>query len=337
MGLDRIFGRIGGRIEEDPSFLEEVRRLYTEYGQPMPRINTIIARLGYENQSQVLKTIRETGSRIQEGTLSSPYFAKAAALGMRNLRRVTVRGTISHIEARDLDLDYAELSRSKFIGVDFSNTNFDRAEVYGTEFFKSILNTARIPAIRLLGGTIDLKMREVVLNDSGVWNIHKSGIEEMGSCSDCELHNGEIIRGDADGVKLRRGVLFSQEGKPLGYMKLKGDRTFLALRTVSNEKGEVIFWKGMVYALEEDLVQWINQRSKPFEEDAVWRLVEVEALAQEKSASGRAFSDLGRNNQRFLKSPNLYEEMGNLVERIEKGEEPMRNILTGEMHKPTTA
>jgi hypothetical protein len=263
-------------------------------------------------------------------SLTSSTLSSLIKYGFHDLHGVKFHFGIEGISARGVNFADADFEFAKFKSVDFSNANLTGVNLGkhdATNFYNSILNTANMPHVMISGERIDLQEGAISLNDPGIWQIHKSSIEEIGACGDCEHYNTRILGlHESESSYLRRGVLLFQEGRPLGYMKLKGEKSFLSLRTVRNQKGEAIFWRGMVYALEEDITIELR-RMRLSDSVSAWRKVNVEDLMEKMSSEGRKSPGMGRSNLRFINGSPIYTALSGLAERIERGTEPVVQVL----------
>ncbi len=109
-------------------------------------------------------------------------------------------------------------------------------------------------------------------------------------------------------------------------MKLKGEPSFLAIRTVVNEKQEVILWQGMIYALPGPLRNALEEQSADYKKSKAWRRVDIERAKELPGLTEESFP-IKRNNLRFIHDPKLYPLMTKLVDRIESGSEPIVDIM----------
>jgi hypothetical protein len=248
----------------------------------------------------------------------------------RNMEKVTVG---DHFFEDNADWSGTNFKNATFADSECKNINFDNANFEGVElrgepkFSKSLLHNARFSNIIIGHKTIDLETRTTELNTEKTWNIHKTELMENGACSDCERWNTAVLGiGDAEDQKYQnRGVLLFEQGRPIGYMKLKGEKTFLAMRTVRNLKGEVVFWKGMVYTLEpnvENLLKNLAAKSR----GEMWRSITVEDILGFLDREGVRSPELARINTRFIADPEVYKKLDALVDDLESKKIPHINL-----------
>lgn len=317
----------------------EVLDIYVQYGHGVPdvvRAATINKwfDMKIESPESIARLCKEIeASRMGKTSLSSTEFMRAASLGLKNLEAVSFKGDVEKLDLKNANLRNADLTRTGISNSNFSGANLTNANLDHTLLMNSLLDTAILPVIKIGKEEMDLRTREIFVSDSNAWDLRKVDIRGRDVCQDCEYYNGGVITKPERNTSLdsswyaRRGVLIFQEGKPLGVMKLKGENTFLALRTVQNLKGETILHKGMVYGLEQHVMEWLRTQSTEYREQEAWRRVDVEKMALERTRHGVPLNKLGRNNLRFIADPELYEEMDQLVDRLEANTEPTVDLI----------
>ena len=277
---------------------------------------------------------RRTGESIYDGTLE-----RGVRYGLKNLSGLNLnRQRFAHMDMRNFNLSDTKLVGTEFQLCDLSGATFRNAEFEHNYFEHSLLYTADFSIIRVKGEKLDLRDGGIKIEKDNIWNVdrHSDGIG--GTCSDCEIYNRAILGMSAreedetlrDRAPLkRRGTMLFQESRPLGYMKLKGDRTFLAMRTVWDSAGEAIFWKGMIYALDYDLVGLLEDRSDNFTGAKEWRRADIEVIADLQRNLGEQ-SKFSRNNKRFLDYPEIFHRLTEVTKGVEDGTEPFVDIFADE-------
>ncbi|MEK7100720.1 MAG: pentapeptide repeat-containing protein [Patescibacteria group bacterium] len=338
MRLDKLFQKSTTSertAENEVTSPEMLAACYAQAGQPVPDAGTLLkfasGELNPQHLQSHLKNIES--SRTQGRIISRQELVELARYGIKNLSETRISAQVSHLERLDLsgaNLSNANLDDSTFKRVNFSGANMSDVAVHNTHFDQSILNTVEMPRIRMKGDTLDLEIGGTIVATDDIWNIHKSDVYSLDTCDNCEVFNESILGMPSKkdgGTYARRGIILFQEGKPLGMLKLKGENTFLAMRTVRNIDGEVIFWKGMVYALENDMNLHLAKESRKLEEVREWRRADMESVRGETTLGGRILSGLGRNNLRFISEPSIFNRIDELVADIEAGKEEMVDIF----------
>lgn len=321
-------------LESKDSLVAARKLLYShghlKQGDPLPFT------LGNELMEGVLKLeeLESLCSTVEEARgksrhLSRDTFRKILKYGLRNLKRVHLEyALLRNAVAHNIDFGDAALHSSEFRNVDFAGSNFEGIHVHDMPYFTdSLLHRAKIGSIRVERARVDLEQGSYILKDDDGWNILKTELNEPGSCSDCEHWNKEIM--DPDSPTHQRGIVLFQEGHPLGHMKLKGEPTFLAMRTVRNAKGDVVFWKGMVYALEIPIVDTLDTWSRKFMNSKNWRRVDVENVQKDLSERGSPDPRLARVNLRFIEYAQMYGALDKVREDIESGKVLCDDIYPG--------
>lgn len=310
--------------------------------EPMkPQVRVPLQSEGRE-EIEVAKVLRDFGhisfgeqvpetilSDIHDDNLTLPRLEKGCSQlsALRNPGHVQAeREEIAFAAAYDLkNISGISVADSKH-----SSTNFDSIDVSRLDF----------STIRVQGQLLDLTHDALALSENEIWQLDNFSKIHSGRCADCELLNKGILQESEvkiiqEGYSLReakelfrRGVMLFQEGHPLGYMKLKGENTFLAVRTVRDDQGRAIFWKGMIYDLDERVVNFLKVASLPYKSDqGVWRRADMEAVAETFPFNGGSPKLFGRNNLRFLRDPDMYQMLSELTSGIEAGREPFVDIV----------
>jgi len=75
----------------------------------------------------------------------------------------------------------------------------------------------------------------------------------------------------------RRGCVLLVDNIPVGHVKLKGDRTFLAWKNIENSSNEVPIIFGGMYSISFDLVSKINNQT--LREDGNWNYLNLDSLS----------------------------------------------------------
>jgi Pentapeptide repeats (8 copies) len=310
---------------------QKIHRLYRSYGQPKPSDELTKQILGDQAlHDEVLRLFPQfflqgsfKSKKIDPATLE-----RAAELGITNFSGVKLH-YVSGEKYDDLSLREVELPED-VISVNFPNTDLTGADFTDTKLYGSNFTSTEMPHIEIQGRRIELWDRHLEVADDSMWDMHSINPADVGHCEDCERWNSLIMETPRkirqNSSLMRRGILLFQEGAPLGYMKLKGDPSFLAIRTVVNEKQEVILWQGMVYALPGQLRISLEQQSVDFMNSKSWRKVDIERAKELPDIKEENFP-IKRNNLRFIHDPKLYPLMTKLVDRIESGTEPIVDIM----------
>ncbi len=212
----------------------------------------------------------------------------------------------------------ANLKSLHLKGSDLRNADLREAQVRDTEFDSCDLSGADLSVVRIANTRFDLTEDELVVPDSAPWSLGRSH-HVVGTCYMCEDANRMILRvaHDRPCRYARRGVVLFWRKQPVGFMKLKGEESFLPLRTVRVGEGAV-FWKGMVYGLHTKLRRYLCDLSWPYREERYWRCVSVEALARHIPAEWFEATPL-----RFIRDPRLFDRIDLARERIASGKESL--------------
>lgn len=221
----------------------------------------------------------------------------------------------------------------RVVDADLRNANLDNADLTLVDLAWTKLDNAHIPRIRVRGKSIDMLHDAITVRGESPWVVtNDAGM--VGTCSMCELTNEEILSMiNTARLRARRGVVLFWENKPIGYMKLKGENSFLAMRTVHDKNSVPIFYKGMVYSLgrikdkesglreHTYLSAWISLQSQVHSGATQWRKLRVEDIV---SRFPNSFFYV--NHMRLISNPKIFTELDTLVKRIENGEEEMVDI-----------
>ncbi|OGG58220.1 hypothetical protein A3C86_03690 [Candidatus Kaiserbacteria bacterium RIFCSPHIGHO2_02_FULL_49_16] len=275
--------------------------------------------------------IEESRATFRE--LGHQTLVDAIHYGLKNLSNINLtRKSIIHTEMLGYNLNGAGLIHADCRNTDFTGSTFEEARLDWTNFSKSPLHKIEASSIRIRDVSIDLMLGAIQINYEDSWNVLSNAkVDEIGDCGGCEEINRvtlDIIPGAE--IHARRGIVLFERQKPLGYIKLKGERSFLPMRTVRNYKGETIFWKGMIYALDEDLREYLETASFLYQYmHGKWRRADVEVVAHDfrRYEPDRRF---GMNNLRFIDDPSIYSRLDELRKSIEEGKEECEDILPTE-------
>lgn len=193
------------------------------------------------------------------------------------------------------------------------------AEMSQIEVGMGDVRNADFSTIRIHGEKLNLLQNTLQIASKNPWDTKVVSSDYVAHCLDCEYFNKSILGKGANVEKqyARRGVLFFWEGHPIGYLKLKGERSFLALRTVKDKKGYVVFWKGMVYALDHRLKDWLRIIT-PSVADNQWFSIDVETIADKYGEK-----DLGLREMKFIEDAKLYPAFDELIAQVENKQEPL--------------
>ena len=237
---------------------------------------------------------------------------------------------------RGANLSKMDLRGYKFKNADLRGADLTDADVTNANFQNAILSQTRMPRVKIEGKKVSLE-NELTLSAQHPWVLNVTPLYH-GACSDCEWWNRCVLSKETTneddrgrespqkGKYYRHGILITHGDELLGYIKLKGEHTFLATRTVRDASSEVIFWKGMVYGLDPILERWLLSASMPYyEERDIWRRADISNIVAVLSDS-----DFGVDNYRFISDVKIFPELDKLCARVKNGEEPFIDILTGE-------
>lgn len=334
MGFENLFARRREVKENAETNLEGALALYKEFNQPVPTGQYLENLKAYLEKGNTLRMLRSLHIDIRSawmgGPLSVDFLRYSAELGLTNLTgaKFSGRGPNDDSEinnARGLNLKGFNLNETQFESLDLNDTDFTDAILNRTKFYQSILNTATIDSITLNAQKIDLLKNQISISDDSIWQLEKPFQYMVDNCMSAEDYNLAIL--DPQDRQSRKGILFFQDGQPLGYLKLKGESSFLALRTVRDSKGQAIFWKGMIYALDSDPGDVLFEMSHKYRNETSWRRVDLERLREFITAQGKEWKGISRNNLRFATNPVLFERMDELTQKIDAGEEPMIDLI----------
>lgn len=127
-------------------------------------------------------------------------------------------------------------------------------------------------------------------------------------CQDFELFNSSILS-PSNEKYYRRGVVIIANELPLGHVKLKGERTFLAWRNIKYDKGYSILFGG-IYSISHDLYFEVESTQVV---KGNWRYLDVDKLALKPNRFIR--EDVGWNH---INGRSLTELILDERERVER-------------------
>lgn len=313
--------------ETDP--FQEIYDLYEGNHQPRPP-EELVKQISedqalHDEVSKLFADIALARKGSRSVALSAHKLLRAVDLGIRDFEGIKM-GRAKGEKLSEISLRHASFPSIHNVSADFSQTDLTNADFTQTQLSGSNLKTAEMHSIQIDGRRIELWDRHLEV-DSSLWDMTHTSPAAVDSCGMCEVWNKDIMKESRKNKDyVRRGVLLFQEGAPLGYMKLKGEPSFLAIRTVVNENQEVIFWQGMVYAFTKPLRDALKLQSAHYRKSTSWRRVDVEKMKDLPGVLDEDFP-IQRNNLRFIQDPKLYPMMTDLVDRIESGEEPIVDIM----------
>jgi hypothetical protein len=179
---------------------------------------------------------------------------------------------------------------------------------------------------------------EIVLDAQRLQVSEYNEILDFGTCFLMEGRFLEIF--DKKSREFNNGVVLFLTGKPIGIFKMTfgEEKTMLALRTVVDQDGKVVFYKGMVYGwmdkdgylkVEGDQIQK-NRNRKRFVNKGLLPLVVNARKNGNKILCAIHLDDLQRdayqktyplvkNHLRFVNNPKVIQQGNKLVRQIEKG------------------
>ena len=287
-------------------------------------------------QAAGLSTIQRLCEEIElaRGTdkpLTQHVFWDALDYDLKNLSRLRIAGfEIKERNMRGYDLSDSNLENTKFWKVDFSDATLSGAKLDYTNFRRSFLYRAGLSQIHTGGSMKDLTEGAVQLATDDIWDLEKLPRSEqsVGVCEGAEWYGEQVL-----GIENRHypnlyryGVVLFQEGKCLGYLKLDGEPSFLALRTVRNSRGDAVFWKSMAYALDPRLQYWLLDRGISQHRKNSWLRADVEKVMREVIVGNEPEFRFGRSNVRFMSDGKVFSRLGELVGQIEEGKEPFVDL-----------
>ncbi len=273
---------------------------------------------------------RGGGERI----FSSSLLWECAQRGLKNLSGVTMSkdGLAAGLDLRGFNFDGADLSDLSFEKCDLSGASFVDAELEWVYFSRSNVTGVDFSRIRIREKALDLNEGSIQLNETSALDAEKDCIAGVHTCSSAEIRY-KYLFGDAEPFGrfgpnfIGHGIVITEEKQPIGVLKLHGEHSFLPFQTVRDATGNVLFWKGGLYALEKDfarsLMRKIGWTSLMEERGKMpWPVVDM-AAAVESYRENTQESDarIGRRLLRFLVEPEMYEKLPEWRSRFTNGKE----------------
>lgn len=187
------------------------------------------------------------------------------------------------------------------------------------------LEEARIPFLAAHDGTL-LPLENTAVEDSAVrWETSRGLVD---TCAAVEGYFREIFKGPS-GLWVD-GIAITDQGKAVAFLKFRGEKSMLALRTVRDDRGGTQMHKGMLYALDPALrdALWSEARKRAYPGLGAPSISLFTVDLTDLQA--RAHKDklpFGKNGMRFLgirppgkrKEENLYDDMEVFATNIETG------------------
>jgi hypothetical protein len=109
---------------------------------------------------------------------------------------------------------------------------------------------------------------------------------KVGVCPSSEPRHREILGlvkkhpENTENPTARRGFVILCENKPIGYIKFYGSRSFLAFENLADHEGNLIFIRGMLYAVSDMLIYLLERISLHQRKSSDWYGVNVENLIE---------------------------------------------------------
>lgn len=213
-----------------------------------------------------------------------------------------------------------------------------------TSYFRGAdLSEARIAfGIDREGMLISLEEDALTVPKHDIW---ERGTQIVDTCKNAELFFQTAFSGKSVHQRATpyMGVILTDQGKPVACIKFDGIDSMLALRTVRQDDGTKDFTRGIIYALGNrtygfitDVAERIRKADSengrlPAYGDHVWLTADIRELAAQGKAAGYSFD---KNLMRFIANDSqrntrehIYPLMDDFVERIERGELTVRQLL----------
>ena len=101
----------------------------------------------------------------------------------------------------------------------------------------------------------------------------------------------------------------------IGYVKVKGERSFLASRTVRGKEGKILFIKGMVYSVDSRMEHYF--RSDKFPKIRDWLEMDLETIHKKFPATDKPIGKLRFRHMRFIESKEIFEKLDKFNEEFD--------------------
>jgi len=213
--------------------------------------------------------------------------------------------------------------------MDLRNANLENADLTFVNLNEVDLTGSSMSHIRIEGKRIDLEKDAITIQGLSPFKQLDSK-QWIPSCPGYEDTNRQVLAKAIFSFKNRnrhkRGIQLKWDGKLIGFMKLKGESSFLAARTVRNKNGDILFHRGMVYAIgnrrfNKGLAHWLSELSEKYRNENKWRSIDVETILEE---FGEDSIDI--NHMRFISDSSIYKLLSQLVEIVDSGKEETIDI-----------
>lgn len=109
---------------------------------------------------------------------------------------------------------------------------------------------------------------------------------KVGVCPSSEPRHREILGltkkypENIENPTARRGFVILCENKPIGYIKFYGSRSFLAFENLADPEGNLIFIRGMLYAVSDMLIYLLEKISLYQRKSSDWYGINIENLIE---------------------------------------------------------
>lgn len=269
---------------------------------------------GWEHVQRVLRTIRSK--------FSDEIYNKQEEVGLfKKYGKEFLEATLANNEA-GISLNKKERRFFKY-NDQFRNRRLPR-NFSNQERFKGFLYTHSIAGMDLNRISINNKDGYVKFRP----NLERGAISYFGkifftthelgqyvdNCEDCENWNQRILNDESEYA--HRGVVLKLGGGvAIGYVKVKGERSFLASRTVRGKEGKILFIKGMVYSVDSRMEHYF--RSDKFPKIRDWLEMDLETIHKKFPATDKPIGKLRFRHMRFIESKEIFEKLDKFNEEFD--------------------
>jgi hypothetical protein len=142
------------------------------------------------------------------------------------------------------------------------------------------------------------------------------------TCSGCELFNRIVLFSTKNTRENdKRSVILRLNGKVVGYIKLTGELSFLATRTVFSPEGKNIFIKGMVYGIDPNLHREVWKLGYSINDgpaEQTFRVADLEEILKRISNAHKTPHDtLHFRHQRFILDQEIFDALDAFTESFD--------------------
>ncbi len=235
------------------------------------------------------------------------------------------------------------LSQAQFGPGNLGRSDFSGADMTDVVFKHCSTSHANFSRIRIQGHTIDLESGAVQLPVDSLLDGPDNEPGKLVACMQAEERYARIFGAaefewdakEKDKEKDKgNGIVIKHAGKVLGVVKLLVEQSFLATKTARDAKGDVIFWKGGIYALPRAFVTFLvnlvdlkRLQSAHKDSSAVpWPVVDLDEAIALYDKYPHRFGDkkIGRTLVRFINDPQLFRQ----IDAWDKTLEESNNIVS---------